>query len=104
IVVRNTGNVTLTAIVVRDDNAEIVSDLPIASLAPNATATVIEIGRASCREGEAGTVVDEANETGADQGCNPTPAITSYKSNTPQPNDPTVVELTQISGLTHTKR
>src|SRR5690606_41947762 len=40
-VIRNTGNVTLTDIIITDDNAEIVSGSPVASLAPNATAMVI---------------------------------------------------------------
>src|SRR5690606_39203375 len=103
-VIRNTGNVTLTAIVVRDDNAEIVSDLPIASLAPNATATVIARHQVTQADIDAGIVVNQAEVTGDDPEGNSIPKVPSDNPDTQQPNDPTVVELTQNPKLTLTKR
>src|SRR3546814_14146182 len=53
---------------------------------------------------DAGIVVNQAKVTGNDPDGNPTPEVPSDNPNTPQPNDPTVVELTQNPGLTLTKR
>src|SRR5690606_18207147 len=104
ITVRNTGNVTLTGVTVTDDNAEITGGSPVASLAPNATATVAARHQISQSDIVAGTVVNEATVTGNDPDGNPTPEVPSDNPDTPQPNDPTVVELTQRPGLTLTKR
>ncbi|WP_229738703.1 DUF11 domain-containing protein, partial [Parapedobacter pyrenivorans] len=103
-VVRNTGNVTLTDVVVTDNNAEIVSGSPIATLAPNATATVIARHQVTQSDIDAGIVVNQAKVTADDPEGNPTPEVPSDNPGTPQPNDPTVVELTQQPGLSLTKR
>src|SRR5690606_6940968 len=104
IVVRNKGNVTLTDVVVTDDNAEIVSGSQIASLAPNATATVIARHQITQADIDAGIVMNQAKVTGDDPEGKPTPEASSDNPDTPQPNDPTVVELTQQPGLVLTKR
>src|SRR5690606_24088399 len=66
ITVRNTGNVTLTDVVVTDGNAEIMAGTPIASLAPRATATVIARHRVTQADIDAGNVVNQAMVTGND--------------------------------------
>src|SRR5690606_34506700 len=104
ITVRNTGNVTLTDVVVTDNNAEIVSGSPVASLAPNATAMVIARHQITQADIDAGIVVNQAKVTGDDPEGNPTPEAPSDNPDTSQPNDPTVVELTQQPGLVLTKR
>ncbi|WP_188504102.1 DUF7507 domain-containing protein, partial [Parapedobacter pyrenivorans] len=104
IVVRNTGNVTLTDIVVTDNNAEIVSDSPIASLAPGATATVTARHQITQADINDGMVVNQAKVTGDDPDGNPIAEVPSDNPDTPQPNDPTVVELTQRPALSLTKR
>ncbi|MFB2119287.1 gliding motility-associated C-terminal domain-containing protein [Parapedobacter sp. 2B3] len=104
IVIRNTGNVTLKDIVITDDNAEIVSGSPVASLAPNTTATVVARHQITQADIDAAIVVNQAKVTGNDPGGNPIPEVPSNNPDTPQPNDPTVVELTQRPGLALTKR
>src|SRR5690606_34431731 len=104
IAVTNTGNVTLANVVVTDDNAEIVSGAPIASLAPNATFTVIARHQVTQADIDAGTVVNQAKVIGNDPDGNPIPEVPSDNPDTPQPNDPTVVELTNTPSLSLTKR
>src|SRR5690606_18473943 len=64
IVVRNTGNVTLTDVAVTDDNAEIVAGSPVASLAPGASATVMARHHVTQDDVDAGRVVNQAFVTG----------------------------------------
>src|SRR3546814_12992811 len=81
---------------VTDGNAEITGGSPVASLAPNATATVIARHQVTQADIDAGTVVNQAKVTGEDPEGNPTPEVPSDNPDTPQPNDPTVVELTKM--------
>src|SRR3546814_7082155 len=89
---------------VTDGNAEITGGSPVASLAPNATATVIARHQVTQADIDAGTVVNQAKVTGEDPEGNPTPEVPSDNPDTPQPNDPTVVELTKMPSLSLTKR
>src|SRR5690606_35634570 len=100
IIVRNTGNVTLTDVAVKDDNAEITSGSPIASLAPNAEATILARHQVTQADIDAGTVVNRATVTGKDPEGDPIPEVPSDNPDTPQPDDPTEVELTQRPDLT----
>ena len=104
IVVRNTGNITLTDVIVTDDNAEIMSGSPITNLAPSEMATVTARHQVTQADVDAGTVVNQAKATGDDPEGNPIPEVLSDNPDTPQPNDPTVVELTRQPALTLTKR
>ncbi|RQP12881.1 MAG: hypothetical protein EAS52_20130, partial [Parapedobacter sp.] len=104
LIVKNTGNVTLTGVTVTDGNAVIVSGSPIASLAPNASATITARHQVTQEDIDNGTVVNQAKVTGDDPEGNPIPEVPSDNPDTPQPNDPTVVELTQQPGLSLTKR
>src|SRR3546814_14913512 len=87
-----------------DGNAEITGGSPVASLAPNATATVIARHQVTQADIDAGTVVNQAKVTGEDPEGNPTPEVPSDNPDTPQPNDPPVVELTKMQSLSLTKR
>src|SRR5690606_36079960 len=102
--VRNTGNVTLGDITVTDDNAEIVAGSPVATLAPGASATVIARHRVTQDDLDAGQVVNQAFVTGNDPSGDPIPAVGSDNPDTPQPNDPTVVDMNQKPALSLTKR
>src|SRR3546814_2476734 len=93
IVIRNTGNVTLTEVTVNDNNAEMVSGSPVASLAPNATATVIARHQITQDDIDAGIVVNQATVTGHDPEGNPTPNVTSEHPNTPHTNHPHQIEI-----------
>src|SRR3546814_1090264 len=59
-IVTNTGNVTLTDVVVTDGNATIVSGSPVASLPPSQTATVIARHQVTQSDIDAGVVVNQA--------------------------------------------
>ncbi|WP_188751832.1 DUF7507 domain-containing protein, partial [Parapedobacter defluvii] len=83
IVVKNTGNVTLTDVTVTDDNADIVSGSPVATLKPNAVATVIARHQVTQDDIDAGKVVNQAKVTGMDPDGNPTPEVPSDNPDTP---------------------
>src|SRR5690606_11915330 len=87
-----------------DNNAEITAGSPIAALVPNATAIVTARHQITQTDIDAGTVVNQAKVTGNDPEGNPTPEVPSDNPDTPQPNDPTVVDLTQQPGLRLSKR
>src|SRR5690606_11239787 len=99
-----TGNVTLYDMVVTDANAEIVSGSPVAQLAAGATATVTARHQVTQADLDAGQVTNQASVTADDPGGNPIPEMPSDDPSTPQPNDPTVVELDQPPGLSLTKK
>jgi len=104
LVVTNTGNVTLTAVTVTDENAEIVSGSPIAQLIPGTSATVIARHRVTQADIDAGRVVNQASVTAEDPDGNPIPEVPSDDPTTPQPNDPTTVEFEVRPALAMTKR
>src|SRR5690606_39920908 len=94
--VRNTGNVTLTAVTVEDGNAVITGGSPIASLAPGKSATVYARHEVTQADINAGQVVNQATVTGNDPNGDPIGETPSDNPDTPdQPNDPTLVEMTQ---------
>src|SRR5690606_31271061 len=97
------GNVTLTDVTVADDNAEITGGSPIASLAPNATATVIARHQITQADIDAGAVVNQATATGNDPEGHPIPEVPSDDPRTSEPNDPTVVEMESMPALSLTK-
>ncbi|WP_198293619.1 DUF7507 domain-containing protein, partial [Algoriphagus resistens] len=66
IVVRNTGNVTLTNIVVTDPKATIISGSPIATLAPQQNATVTAEHVVVQADIDAGSYTNQATATGQD--------------------------------------
>src|SRR5690606_26564525 len=93
----------LTEVTVTDNNAEITAGTPIASLAPNATATVIARHRVTQADIDAGSVVNQAKVTGEDPDGNLTPEVPSDNPNTPEPNDATVVPMESTPMLSLTK-
>src|SRR5690606_36015131 len=68
------------------------------------TATVIARYQITQADVDAASVENRPAVTRNDPEGNPTPEVPSDNPDTPQPNDPTVVELTQRPGLTLTKR
>ena len=104
LIVRNTGNVTLTNVTVEDDNAVITGGSPIASLAPGKSATVLARHEVTQSDIDAGIVLNQATVTGEDPNGDPTPEVPSDNPDTPEPNDPTEVDLTQKPALSLTKR
>src|SRR5690606_38065743 len=104
LIVRNTGNVTLTSVAVEDDNAVITGGSPIASLAPGKSATVYARHEVTQADIDAGIVLNQATATGDDPKGDPTPEVPSDDPDTPEPNDPTEVDLTQRPALSLTKR
>src|SRR3546814_7913622 len=93
IAVRNTGNVTLTAVTVTDNNAEITAGTPVASLAPNPTATVIPRHLVTQADIHAGSVTNQATVTRHDPAGDPPPELPSDNPTTPYPNAPPVLSL-----------
>ena len=103
IVVTNTGNTTLTNVTVTDANATITSGSPVATLAPGATATVTAEHIITQADLDAGSVVNTAIGTADDPQGNPVGPEASDDPNTPDPNDPTITDLTETPGFDVTK-
>uniref|UniRef100_UPI00047AB329 DUF7507 domain-containing protein n=1 Tax=Algoriphagus vanfongensis TaxID=426371 RepID=UPI00047AB329 len=66
IIVRNTGNITLTNIVVTDPKAVVTSGSPIATLAPQQSATVTAEHEVVQEDIDAGSYTNQATATGQD--------------------------------------
>ena len=121
IVVTNTGDVTLTDIVVTDDNATITGGSPIASLAPGASATVtaehvitqddidagfVENTAIATGEDPSGNEVTDTSDAGTDVDGNPienpedveTPDGNGDTNGDPT-DDPTVTDIDQASSI-----
>src|SRR5690606_29008873 len=98
-VVTNTGNVTLTNVTVEDDNAEIVSGSPIATLAPGQSATVMARHVVTQADIDAGEVVNQARVWGEDPEGNPTPEFLSDDPTTPEPGDATITPVAQTAAI-----
>ncbi|GAA4212602.1 hypothetical protein GCM10022289_43680 [Pedobacter jeongneungensis] len=97
----NTGNVTLTNIVVTDANAT-VSGSPVATLAPGATVTLTATHVLTQADINAGSVTNQASATAKDpQGNNVTKV--SDDPNTTTPNDATVTSITANASMSLTK-
>ncbi len=84
--IENTGTVTLNNITVVDDNATIISGLPITSLAPGGTATVIAEHVVTPTDVLAGQVVNVAEVTGT------TPSGETVSETSDDPNNPDDVD------------
>ncbi len=115
IVVENTGNTTLTNVVVTDDNADSISGSPIATLAPGESVTVTAIQTITQADLDAGYVENSATATGEDPDGNPVTDVSDAGDETVETpdgagntdsdptNDPTVTTITQTSDMTVTK-
>ena len=101
IIVTNTGNATITNIVITDDNALITDGNPILSLDPGESATVTAVHAISYSDIIAGVVINTAIGTGLDPNGNDVtddsddPAdIEDYDNNGDnEPDDPTEVPI-----------
>ncbi|MFS4493402.1 gliding motility-associated C-terminal domain-containing protein [Maribacter sp. 2308TA10-17] len=100
-VVTNTGNTTLSNVVVTDNNATITSGSPVATLAPGETATVIATYTITLNDFYAESFTNVATVTARDPMDNPV-TDTSDDPNNPDdvddnadgdPDDPTIIEL-----------
>jgi len=93
ITVTNTGNTTLTNIVVSDNNATITGGSLIASLLPGASATVTASHTITQEDMDAGAVSNVATATGDDPAGNTVEDDASNDPDTAEPDDPTVSDL-----------
>ncbi|MEW7290749.1 DUF7507 domain-containing protein [Aquimarina sp. 2304DJ70-9] len=82
--IENTGTVTLTNVVVDDPNATIISGVPIASLSPGGTATVIAEHVVTQDDLLAGLVINTAEVTGTTAGGE---VVTETSDDPNNPND-----------------
>lgn len=105
IVVKNTGNVTLNHIVVSDPGADAgsVSPASVASLAPNATATVTAKHTLTQAEVDAGTYSNQASVSGSTPKGTVISKPKSDDPNTPAADDATVIAIAPNGGMRLTK-
>ena len=97
----NTGNVTLTNIIVIDDNAEIIEGSPISTLAPDESAIVIAEHEITQSDIDAGIVINTAIGNGQDPNENDVTDESDDPNNLDdfdnngdgEPDDPTVSEV-----------
>ncbi|WP_025146750.1 T9SS C-terminal target domain-containing protein, partial [Pedobacter jeongneungensis] len=101
LIVTNTGNVTLTNIVVTDANAT-VSGSPIATLAPGASVTVTATHTLTQADVNAGSVTNQASATAKDPSGNNVTKVSDNPATT-APNDATVTSLTPSPSFTFAK-
>ncbi len=99
IVATNTGNVTLTNVIVTDDNAEIISGSPIARLKPGESATIMARHLVTQADIDAGVVINQASVSGEDPEGNRTPEVLSDDPNTPETNDETITPVAQAPAI-----
>ncbi|KLT63576.1 hypothetical protein, partial [Pedobacter sp. BMA] len=99
LVVKNTGNITLTNLVVTDANATVTGS-PVSSLAPGASVTLTAVHALTQADIDAGTYSNTATVTGK----TPAGADVSDVSGTTEANDtPTVATITPAGSLTLVK-
>ena len=104
IIVRNTGNVSLTNINVTDSNANIVNGNPIAALAPGINATVSATHIVTQTDIDAGQIVNSAIANTDFNGNNITDTSDDLDTGSPTgPDDPTITHLIQTPEITVTK-
>ncbi|PWS30564.1 DUF7507 domain-containing protein [Pedobacter paludis] len=100
--VTNTGNVTLSNIIVTDANATVTGS-PIASLAPGAEVTLTATHILTQADLDAGKVSNQAIVKATTPGGTTTPDKPSDNPNTPEVDDPTVTQVTPNPSMTLTK-
>ncbi|MFS4491367.1 CshA/CshB family fibrillar adhesin-related protein [Maribacter sp. 2308TA10-17] len=99
--VTNTGNTTLTNVVVTDNNATITSGSPLATLAPGTTATIVATYTITQNDMNAESFTNVAMVTSRDPEDNPVIDISDDPNNPDDvdgdadgdPDDPTVIQL-----------
>ena len=103
--VQNTGNVTLSNVAVTDAGADAGSILPavIATLAPNATATVKASHTLTQAEVNSGSYTNQAGVTGSTPSGTPVNTPKSDDPGKPGTEDPTIVPLTPAGSMTLSK-
>jgi len=99
LVIKNTGNVTLSDLVVTDPKA-VVSGSPISTLAPNATVTITASHVLTQSDVDAGTYSNSATVTGKSPSGN---AVTDISGTTESNDLPTVVTINPSPSLTLVK-
>ncbi|SUJ03796.1 Uncharacterized protein conserved in bacteria [Sphingobacterium spiritivorum] len=105
IVVTNTGNVTLTNVIITDANAIFPDgDANLGTLAPGASKTVRVEHAVTQADLEAGKVANQAIVNGKDPQDNAITPVLSDDPSTPEANDPTVTEVQQLPSLKMTKK
>ena len=104
ITVINTGNVTLQNITITDNNADIISGNPIASLDPGSSDNIIANHTITQADIDAGFVSNQAVATCDFNGNNITDLSDDTDTASPTgDNDPTITHLSQIPDITVTK-
>ncbi|WP_316759939.1 gliding motility-associated C-terminal domain-containing protein [Pedobacter aquatilis] len=105
IAVKNTGNVTLSNVVVSDAGADNGSITPaaIVTLAPNATATVTAKHTLSQTEVDNGSYSNQASVSGTDPKGTVIGNPKSDDPNTPAPGDATVIAIVSNGSMSLTK-
>ncbi|RYZ99383.1 MAG: gliding motility-associated C-terminal domain-containing protein, partial [Sphingobacteriaceae bacterium] len=100
-VVKNTGNVNITAIQLTDARVDpgSISPASIATLAPGESATITAKHTITQADLVNGTFSNQAGVTGRDPGNNVVADPESDDPNTPAPNDPTVVRFNQVASV-----
>lgn len=100
--VTNTGNTTLTNIVLSDNNAVITNGSPIATLSPGQTALATAVHTLTQADVDAGKVINQANLTAKDPNGNQLTAKTDDPS-TPTLGDPTIAQIVSPGSITLVK-
>ena len=105
LVVKNTGNLTLSNVVVADSGADTGSILPasIAGLAPNATATLTAKHTLTQADVDQGTYSNQASVSATDTKGNQVSNPKSDDPSTPAVDDATIVTITPNGAMTLTK-
>lgn len=101
LVVTNTGNVTLSNIVVTDNNANVVNGT-IATLAPNQSATILASHILTQSDVNAGKVINQASVTAKDKDGKTITKVSDDPSTTVA-NDATVTLIAQVATVKFTK-
>ncbi|MGZ3757715.1 MAG: CshA/CshB family fibrillar adhesin-related protein [Mucilaginibacter sp.] len=106
IAVKNTGNATLTNVIITDLGADPGSVTPstIASLAPGVSVTNITAKHTvTAADVAAGSFSNQATVTATDPSGNPVPTTKSDDPNTPTVNDPTTTPIIPLGAISLTK-
>lgn len=104
-VLKNTGNATLTNVVITDAGADAGSVTPstIALFAPGGVSTITAKHTVTAADVTAGSFSNQATVTATDPGGNPVPTTKSDNPNTPAVNDPTTTPIVPPGAISLTK-